>query len=226
MKAPILIAFVLGALAGVLAMMSPKIAAHMHALMQTNAASHSVEGAAGTPLAHTEKQFEFVANAPMSVVAPLFGAWKERQWAPDWDPRFIWPAPPSVQAAAPSAATAQSSAPAAAAPPAATLDREGMVFTVKHGHMHAAWVNTAFDLSNGKIQYAYVVPDAMVTLITLRLTPEGERTRVHVEYDRTALDADLNGHVEQMADADGKSGPEWEQQVNDCLKKIAAPAHR
>jgi hypothetical protein len=92
--------------------------------------------------------------------------------------------------------------------------------------MHAAWVNTAFDLSNGKIQYAYVVPDAMVTLITLRLTPEGERTRVHVEYDRTALDADLNGHVEQMADADGKSGPEWEQQVNDCLKKIAAPAHR
>jgi hypothetical protein len=153
----------------------------------------------------------------MSVVAPLFGAWKEREWAPDWDPRFIWPAAPSVQAAAPSAATAQSFAPSGAQLPTASLDREGMVFTVKHGHTHAAWVNTAFDLAKGKIQYAYVVPDAMVTLITLRLTPEGNRTRVHVEYDRTALDPDLNGHVEQMADADSKAGPEWEQQVNSCL---------
>jgi hypothetical protein len=226
MKAPILIAFGLGVLLSVLATMSPKIAAHVRALLQTGAANQSAGGAAATPLAHTEKQFEFVANAPMSVVAPLFGAWKEREWAPGWDPKFVWPAPASVQAAAPSAATAQSSAPSGAQLPTVSLDREGMVFTVKHGHTHAAWVNTAFDLANGKIQYAYVVPDAMVTLITLRLTPEGARTRVHVEYDRTALDADLNAHVLQMADADGNAGPEWEQQVNDCLKESAASRQR
>jgi len=60
----------------------------------------------------------------------------------------------------------------------------------------------------------------MVTLITLHLTPEGDRTRVHVEYARTALDPAINAHVQQLSDVDANAGPEWEEQVNECLKKF------
>ena len=220
MRAAILIAFVFGASVGTIATMFPKIAAHVHAPLQGGAA-HSAEGGAITTLVHTEKHFEFLANAPMNVVAPLFGAWKEREWAPDWNPKFVWPAPPESQSVAQPGADAatRSANPTSAQPAAGAIDRLGMVFTVKHGHAHAAWVNTEFDLAAGRIQYAYMVPDAMVTLITLQLTPEGNRTHVTVEYDRTALDAQLNAHVEQMADADGKAGPEWEQQIDEYLEK-------
>ena len=92
-----------------------------------------------------------------------------------------------------------------------------MVFTVAHQHFRAVWVNTAFDLKNGRIQYVYTIPDALVTVITLNLTPQGQQTRVEVEYDRTALSAEADGHVRHMAEGDRKSGPEWEQQVNQFL---------
>lgn len=174
--------------------MMPKIARHVHEHFSAGARENATGGASAVELAHTEKQFEFVANAPMGTVAPLFGAWKEREWAPGWKPEFVWPSEPS--------------------------DREGMVFCVAQGHTHAVWVNTAFDLAGGRIQYAYVVPDAMVTLITLRLTAEGAGTRVEVKYERTALDAGLNEHVKSMADADGKAGPEWEKQVNAFLQNL------
>lgn len=198
MRPAIVAAFVVGAVAGASGMMLPAIARHLHAHFQ-GAASGSA--APGGGLTHAEKRFEFVANAPMEVVAPLFGAWKERGWAPGWAPEFVWPALNGARA------------------DAEQVDRAGMVFKIAHGHTHAVWVNTAFDLRGGRIQYAYVIPDAMVTLITLRLTPEGERTRVEVEYDRTALSAELNAHVEQMADGDAKAGPEWEQQIDRYLAK-------
>lgn len=184
-------AFVFGAIVGAGGMMMPKVARYVHALVGWEA-HEDVKVTAGLgQMAHTEKEFEFVANAPTEKVAPLFGAWKEREWSPGWKPEFVWPSEPS--------------------------DREGMVFKVAHGHKRAVWVNTAYDLAGGKIQYAYVVPDAMVTLITLRLTREGERTHVTVSYERTALDAELNGQVEEMAEEDGKAGPEWEREVNDWL---------
>ncbi len=48
--------------------------------------------AQSTPqLAHTDRTFEFIAFAPMPRVAPLFGAERERDWAPDWNPVFLWP---------------------------------------------------------------------------------------------------------------------------------------
>jgi len=54
-------------------------------------------------------------------------------------------------------------------------------------------------------------------VITLQLTPEGERTQVEVEYDRTSLSAQADAHVRHLADGDRQSGPEWEQQVNAYL---------
>ena len=79
------------------------------------------------------------------------------------------------------------------------------------------WLNTWFEPEQGRVQYAYVVPDMMVALITLRLSPQGERTAVEVSYARTALSAAGNDAVRKMAEHDGEAGPEWEAQINSSL---------
>jgi hypothetical protein len=147
--------------------------------------------------AHTNEKISFIARGLMQQVAPLFGALQERVWSPDWDPQFIYPLPPA--------------------------DVQGMVFTIAHHHRQAVWINTEFDLKNGRIQYAHVIPDAMVTLITLRMQFQGNQTKVDVEYDRTALTSDADTHVREMAKADHNAGPEWEKAINRYLEKHPAP---
>jgi hypothetical protein len=182
--------FAIGAVCGVAAMALPKAAAHLHAALRGGHASHDGSGDARV---HTEEKFAFTANSPMSEVAPLFGAEKERVWAPNWNPQFVHPLP--------------------------AADEEGMVFSVAHDHLRSVWVNTVFDEKNGRIQYVYVIPDALATVITLQLTPQsdGMATLVEVQYDRTALSAEADEHVRLLADGDRRSGLEWEKQVNDYL---------
>lgn len=182
--------FAIGALSGAAVTVLPRVATHLHAAFGGGSGNH---GAAGTRRAHTEEKFAFTARAPMEQVAPLFGAGKERVWAPGWDPQFVHPLPEA--------------------------DEQGMVFTVAHGHLKSVWVNTEFDLKAGRVQYVYVVPNALVTRITLKLTPEGNQTWVEVEYDRTALREDGDAHVRHMGEQDRNSGPEWEKQVNEYLEK-------
>jgi hypothetical protein len=168
----------------------PGVAAHLQAARRR--ASGTPQGP-GVVRAHTEEKFAVIARAPMPQVVPLFGADKERVWAPGWDPHFVHPVPAS--------------------------DEEGMVFTAAHSHLRSVWVNTEFDPKAGRIQYVYVIPDAMVTRITLRLMPEGNQTRVQVAYDRTALSEEGDAHVRHMSERDRGSGPDWEKQVNEYLQK-------
>jgi hypothetical protein len=142
--------------------------------------------------AHSERSFEFLAEAPLSEVAPLFGAHRERAWAPSWDPCFIWPSPAE--------------------------DRPGMVFTVSGVHGTAIWINTCFELQNGRVQYAYVLENAMTTLVTLSLTPRGEHTHVAVSYERTALQPRADAWVTRMAEQDARAGDEWSAQINAYLR--------
>lgn len=177
--------FLLGTLVGIGTMLLPKLAMRIHA-------AQSLSEAPGAALAHTEEKFEFTAHGPMEIVGPLFGADKERAWAPKWNPSFVWPANPA--------------------------DQRGMVFRVSHADMHSTWVNTQFDLKSGNVQYAYVIPGALVTVITIKLEPRGDETHVSVEYDRTVLNAEANAHVRHMAEQDRKAGPEWESQINRYLE--------
>jgi hypothetical protein len=136
----------------------------------------------------TREQFDFIADAPLDVAWPLFGAEGERAWAADWHPMFVWPAAPA--------------------------DQQGMVFTVAHGDKTAVWVNTCFDRAANRIQYVYVVPDVLVTVITLALRPTGQATHVDVVYERTALTPTANDAVKRLAAADKVAGPEWGRQIN------------
>ncbi len=144
-------------------------------------------------LLHTREQFSLVANAPFEAAWPLFGADKERAWAPDWEPDFLWPEK--------------------------AFDQEGMVFKVRHADQNAVWVNTAFDRMARRIQYVYVIPDVVVTVITLKLVADGDSTRVDVVYERTALLHAANAIVKQMASRDRLAGKEWSQQINAHLSQ-------
>lgn len=139
--------------------------------------------------AQVTNQFQFRLDAPPAAVAPLFGAQGERAWAgPEWQPEFVYPQP--------------------------AADVEGAVFTLRHGAHVATWVNTQFDLKNGRTRYVYVVPDIMVASIAVALTPAaGNGTIVTVTYQRTALRAEANAMIAAMGAKDAASGPEWKAQI-------------
>jgi hypothetical protein len=154
-------------------------------------------GASG-PSYHVRTEFEFTVQAPYAVAAPLFGPEGERAWASDsWNPHFVYPQP--------------------------ARDVEGAVFQVSHGHRHSTWVNTAFDLEHGHIQYVYMIPEMMVTVIDLNLSklsasaPSAESTHVRVAYERTALNADMDEHVREFSEADRKNGKVWGEDIERYL---------
>jgi len=155
----------------------------------------SVAGAtAQQPALRTHNEFTFTVDAPFADTMPLFGANDERKWAHDWNPSFLYPSP--------------------------ARDEPGMVFTVQHGALTSTWVNTAFDLANGHVQYTYVLADAMATNIDIHATPEGaNKTKVHVVYERTALTAEANDHVKHFAAQDSKAGDEWKAALNEYFEK-------
>jgi hypothetical protein len=179
--------FVAGAVCGIVLMAMPRIIQHIHGAIN----GHGGVSLADSERVHTEEKFAFTANAAMEQVAPLFGAEKERVWAPDWNPQFIHPLPAG--------------------------DEEGMVFAVAHQHLKSTWVNTEYDTKDGRFQYVYLIPNTMVTMITIRLTPQENKTRVDVDYQRTALDPEANSHVRHMADGDRNAGPDWDKWMNGYL---------
>ncbi len=149
-------------------------------------------------LTHTRTEFHFTADGSFEQVAPLFGANEERKWSPDWNPQFLYPQP--------------------------AHDQPGMVFQVMHGQHSSIWVNTAFDLAAGHIQYAYILNDAMATLIDIHLTRESaQKTGVTVVYERTALIPEANEHVQHFTKSDERAGKEWEEAINGYLAKIGTP---
>ncbi|HSS99313.1 MAG TPA: hypothetical protein VLK33_19900, partial [Terriglobales bacterium] len=127
---------------------------------------------------HVENGFKFTVRAPYDKVAPLFGAHGERAWGgEDWDPQFLHPQP--------------------------AQDMEGEVFTVAHSHGRATWVNTAFDLQSGHVQYVYVIPDMQAVLIDIHLQHDDPaKTGVKVLYERTALQARFNEHIRELGHKD------------------------
>jgi hypothetical protein len=143
---------------------------------------------------HTREQFKFVAGAPIDAAWPLFGAEGERAWAPGWEPAFIWPVKP--------------------------VDQEGMVFQISHELGTAIWINTQFDQAAGRIQYVYVIPNVVVTVISLRLVPAGGSTQVEVTYERTALSESAGAQVRDMAEHDRAAGEEWSRQINSYLRRV------
>ena len=142
---------------------------------------------------HVVNGFEFTVHAPYEKVFPLFGAYGERAWGGEsWDPQFLYPLP--------------------------AHDIEGEVFTVARRHTHAVWLNTAFDPESGHVQYVYVMPDVQATRIDIHFRHDDPaRTAVKVVYERTALTASFNTHIQEMGRKDSQSAEEWQNSIEKYL---------
>ncbi len=113
--------------------------------------------------AHARTEFRFSVNLAYERAFPLFGAWAEKQWAPDWNPQFVYPNPPA--------------------------DREGAVFRVNHGSHSSVWIMTRFDSAAGRVQYALLINNLVMTRIDIEVKRNGpSQTGVSVVYEWTALD--------------------------------------
>jgi hypothetical protein len=128
-------------------------------------------------------------NLAYNEAFPLFGAWAEQQWAPDWKPHFIYPNPPA--------------------------DKEGAVFQVDHGSHSRVWMMTRFDSVTGHVQYAFLINSAVMTRIDIEVKRNGsDKTDVSVAYEWTAVDASTAEHVGALAKQYEGAGAEWERQIN------------
>jgi len=157
---------------------------------------HAQRDSAG-PVVHVENGFEFVAHGPYKIVAALFGASAERVWGGGhWNPKFLYPSP--------------------------ERDTFGEVFTVAHSHLKSVWVNTAFDLETGHVQYVYVIPDAQAVLIDIHLQEkDSSATDVKVVYQRTALNPSFNAHVTKLGNDDRNMANEWQTSIDGFLRRSA-----
>ena len=177
--------------------MKPPLATQVAACITAAAAfgiSSSAQSASpATQLLRTQTAFDIVVHLPYAEAAPLFGPEGERPWAgKHWDPQFLYPHP--------------------------AHDEQGAVFTIHHGSVTAVWVNTLFDLEARHFQYAYFIPDIMVTTIDVRFTSTGPAsTGVHVVYTRTALTPEGNDHVTAFTATDKTAAHDWQKAIDAYL---------
>lgn len=155
--------------------------------------SEEQEQRTSSELAHVNNSFEFLVHASFDRTAPLFGPEMERKWAGDhWNPTFLYPE--------------------------RAKDIQGAIFTVPRAEGTSTWVNTVYDVSLGRMQYVYFIPDILVTTIDVHLTTvDKSTTRVAVTYARTALKVDANEHVRVLGVQDRENGTQWQQAIQAYL---------
>ncbi len=174
--------------------MKSRLSCRLVAVVVLSAFSQGCQSqSAPTAPAHAVSRFHFTVAAPFARVAPQFGPEAERAWGdPEWNPEFIYPQP--------------------------GRDIAGAVFTVQHGHSSSVWVNTNYDPVGGRMQYVYVMANAMICVIDVHVTPtDAMHTAVEVTYTRTALTPEHNGAIAHHAQKDEQSGPEWQHYVEHAL---------
>ena len=102
-------------------------------------------------------------------------------------------------------------------------DEQDAVFTVAHGPYNMTWVNTAFNLAEGHMQYVAFIPSTLAMTVDVHLTPALNGTHVNVTFVHTALDPSVNAKVTEMAEHHRNAGPGWAHDMESCLKQHRDP---
>jgi hypothetical protein len=146
-------------------------------------------------LFHAERSFTVHLEAAPGQVFPLFGPLGEREWAPGWDPKVIFPADGSSPA-------------------------KGSVFTTRDEDGEEIWVVTGYGAQNGFISYVDILPGSVVTEIEVRVQKQSENKSVaEVPHRRTALSAAGNHFVSALSENAARHPAHWGHAINEALRK-------
>ncbi len=139
----------------------------------------------------------FQVPLPPDEAFPLFTPRGEREWAPHWDPQF----------------------------PARVDDdsQPGTVFTVLLGDSPSTWIVTHSDPGR-EIQYARVIPERSAALVTASCAPSGPGTTVTVTYEVTALSAQGEEALLELADGFVEYIAGWEAAILEVCRRRGRPS--
>ena len=144
-----------------------KLAIGLVTLLAFSRASAGV--GADLPPRHASVSFSMVFDTPKQQTAAAFGPLAEAKWAPDFQPRFVYPERAEEIA--------------------------GAVFTTPDG---ALWLLHDFAPSAGLVQYVILDPGSLAVTLTIRAEERGQGTSVTMTYDMVALDDAGAGHIAKM----------------------------
>jgi hypothetical protein len=141
--------------------------------------------------------------APAERVFPLLCPVREADWVPGWQYRLIYSR--------------------------SGVAELGCVFTTPNADSRdTVWVVTEYDPAALRIQFAWVWPEMVATLLEIQLRPAGSETEAHIRYTYTGLSEAGNAEVQRYdrawfaAKMNG-----WEKAINHYLttgKRIEAGA--
>ena len=114
---------------------------------------------AGAAAKRIREKGDFELALPPAEAFKLFTAEGERLWVPGWSPEMLAP-PPQAR---------------------------GTVFLTGEGAERTIWTVLESDPAKGSLLYSRVTPGSRAGVVEVVLAKAGDRTRVQVGYDLTAL---------------------------------------
>ena len=146
------------------------------------------------------KTSSFVVNSNIEKVFPLFGAFEERKWEPNWDPILIFPEKEIIE--------------------------EGTTFKIMgHGRGSESeylWIVTKYDISAHLIQYLVSTNNRFWTItVECESIENATKTKTTVVYSYIGLNArgnELNkSNLERMYQ---QNLQDWADAINNYLQKL------
>lgn len=139
---------------------------------------------------HRSGSFDLPCSADTAF--PLFSPEGEREWAPGWNPRAVFP---ETIAFTPNT-----------------------VFRVGEGSEEAVWTILEADWQTRQTEYVRVAPDSHTARIRVKVEPTGpDRSHVVVSYAVTTLGERATVLNDFSKDAYAQRMREWQQQIGTCL---------
>ena len=143
-------------------------------------------------------------NGNIKDVFPLFDAFEERKWEPDWDLTLIYPEREVIE--------------------------EGTTFKTEgsgHGEGEFLWIVSKFQPENYLIQYLVSTPNRHWT-ITVNCNPlENNKTKAEVTYSFIGLNEKGNEiNRQSLKKMYAYNLKDWEEAINYYLKNGKALTHR
>ena len=147
------------------------------------------------PRQHAESNITFELPAAASTALPLFGPVRETEWAPDWNPEFVYPAE-NRQAA-------------------------GAVFTTRQHDSDLVWMLIAYDEAALRVEYVVIWPGICATRLDIALTPlDAHTSRASVTYRRTSLSERGDEYVRNFAAHFPSQRDHWQQAISKRLREL------